>query len=304
MAWLLKHFGQKADMALQAEIFMVSRLYRREGLQRFLDAVHKLGGLAVFDTDDDLTEEFRQLDGRGDEFTYTVSQMDAITVSTPYLKKRMEQHTDKSVHVLPNHIDVNWFKRVSLSAERLIDTVTVGVLGTSSHYGDWHYPVEALRRLKEEMEGELTVLTGGFAPDYLQDLALSIQVVPYSQYPAMVSQFDIIACVLNPDDPFNLSKSGVKALEAMAAARHINGALGGAVPVCTDMPVYRRVINNGKNGYLVENDDWYDTLKALVTDQALRKRVAVQGLRWVTKNRDIRTGWRRWSRVYRSLCKE
>lgn len=303
LEWVLKSFGERSDRALEADIFMVSRLYRREGLDLFMDKVHSLGGLAVFDTDDDLTEEFRALDGRGDEFIYTMGSMDAVTASTPYLASRMREYLKRDVTVLPNHIDVGWFSQVSRLGQRLpqLDGITVGMLGTSSHYGDWHYPVDALKRLKRELNGKLTVIVGGFVPDYLHDVALSIAAVPYSQYPVMVRQFDIVLCSLDGNDRFNLSKSAVKALEAMASARPVGAVLGGAVPVCTDMPVYRRAIVHGKNGFLVRDNDWYSIIKELVTNDQLRQRVSCAGLKWVTKNRDMHTGWKRWSRLYHSL---
>lgn len=284
------------------DIYIISRLYQRDGLDRFLDIIHEGGGLVVFDTDDDLTEEFRDLDSRGGEFVYTMKHMDAVTVSTPFLACRMEEHIGYRPEVLPNHIDCHWFKQVSMLGKRKFNGLTVGLVGTSSHYDDWVYPVEALKQLKEKHSDAVTILVAGYFPDYLDDVALKVAPVPYSQYPVLMRQFDIVCCSLDPDDMFNKSKSAIKALESMAAARKVNGKIGGAVPVCTDMPVYRRVVN-GSNGVLTSNDNWFEVLDRLVTDDILRQKLSVQGHKWVNKHRNSRIGYRRWARFYRQLLR-
>lgn len=296
--------GSAADrLLLGRNIYSISRLFRSKGLDIFLDAIHGSGGLVVFDTDDDLTEEHRHLDGRGDEFIHTASEMDLVTVSTPYLAKQMEKYVGYRPVVLSNHIDVGWFEQTSMEAERKTgDGLVIGFVGTTSHEGDWGYPVEALVRLKKE-HPEITLAVAGFFPEYLQDIATTIGSVPYSLYPAVVRQFDIICCSLDPDDKFNMSKSGIKALEAMSAARKLpDGKIGGAIPVCTDMPVYRRVIA-GKNGILVDNNEWYNPLKKLIEDPVLRENYATSGRKWVHKHRDIKNGYRKWVRTYRDLLR-
>jgi len=301
---LINFSPRGADKVLVGRsIYVISRLYQREGLDKFLDIIHEGGGLVVFDTDDDLTEEFRDLDSRGDEFIYTMQHMDAVTVSTPYLARRMEDHIGNRPHVLPNHIDCNWFTKVSMLGKRKFNGLTVGLVGTSSHYGDWIYPVEALKCLKEKHGDDITILVGGYFPDYLDDIALKVAPVPYSQYPVLMRQFDIVCCSLDPDDEFNRSKSAVKALESMAAARKLpSGKLGGAVPVCTDMPVYRRVVN-GSNGVLTSNDNWFEVLDRLVTDRLLLEKLSVQGYKWVNKHRNARIGYKQWGRFYRQLLR-
>lgn len=300
-----KQFGNTSALdrgLLGTNIVLLSRLYRREGLLEFVNAVHTLGGLVVMDTDDDLSEEFRELDGRGDEFVATMQAMDLVTVSTPHLSKRMERFVGYRPPVLPNHIAVDWFSKMSSETSRMFDGLTIGLLGTASHYGDWHYPVEALKQIKEE-HPEVTILMAGYFPDYLDGIATKVNGVPYSRYPGLIRQFDIVLCSLDPDDNFNKSKSAIKALESMASARDVDGKTGGAVAVCTDMPVYRRVVTSERNGLLAPHDDWYPALKRLVTDDNLRKRLAVQGYKWVGKHRNSRKGKALWSKTYRQLIR-
>jgi glycosyltransferase involved in cell wall biosynthesis len=287
--------GCADDFLAGYDAYVISRFYKDKASE-VVDAMHNLGGYAVFDTDDDLTEEHREFYGRGDHFIETVRAMDLVTVSTPYLKERLEGYND-SVHVLPNHIDTEWFGHVSMSHERMTEGLTVGVVGTKTHYDDWRCVCDPLKRLAEEHD--ITVLAAGFQPDYLE-WTQKVTGVPYRAYPALMREFDIVCCALDADDRFNWSKSAIKALEAMAAARELSsGRIGGAVPVCTDMHVYNRVVKDGVNGVLVDNDGWYSALCELINDQQKREALAARGHRWVRRHRDIRDGCRLWGGAYR-----
>jgi glycosyltransferase involved in cell wall biosynthesis len=289
---------------LENKLWVISRLYRSKGLDDFVSAVKESGAVMIFDTDDDLTDDFREL-GRGDEFKETIRRFDYVTVSTSFLADRMAKYLDRRPYVLPNHVDFEWFAKVSRTAMRLVEGFTIGLVGTASHHGDWIFPVEAMRKIAEEHE-EVTLVIAGFFPEYLEDLpnVKKISPVPYRNYPGVIRQFDVVCCALDPDDVFNKSKSAIKALEAMAAYRPVSGKPGGAVPVCTDMKVYRRAVNHGHNGLLVDNEGWYDALKELVTNRPLARKLAHQGHRWVKQNRNIDSGWKRWESTYRGICKE
>ena len=287
------------------DLYVVSRLFAgNRGRDEFLEAVHGHGGLVIFDTDDDLSDDHRDL-GRGEDFKGIIGDVDAVTVTTAHLAKHLEKYTGYRPWVLPNHIDVRWFAGTSMEAPRTVEGLTIGFIGTASHYDDWKYPVEALRRIALEHD-EVTIVAAGYTPDYLADLPriIELEPVPYVAYPAMIRQFDIVCASLDSDDEFNKSKSSVKALEAMSAARVLDsGKVGGAIAVCSDMPVYRRTVNNKHNGLLVENSGkaWYSVLKILVEDKHLRNKLAVQGYRWVKKHRDVAVGYRLWGRAYEAI---
>lgn len=286
---------------LGADLYLTSRLFAgKEGRPEFIGAIHESGGKVIFDTDDDLTDEYREL-GRGEDFKGILRDTDYVTVSTPYLAERMRPYTRRPPVALYNHTDVGWFSEVSMAATRLVDGLTVGMIGTASHYDDWHFPLEALHRIAKE-HPDVTIVAAGYTPDYLKSLdnLIELSPVPYVQYPKMMRQFDIVCCSLDPGDGFNLSKSGIKALEAMSAARMFSDdKIGGAVPVCTNMPVYRRVVNNRNNGLLVDNDQWYDALSLLVEDRKFMEKLAVTGHKWAAQHRNIATGYRAWGKAYK-----
>jgi len=199
------------------------------------------------------------------------------TVSTPALKKKI-----LNAVVLPNCLDF------SLWAYRPKDhPLTVGLVGGASHLDDWRQVEEPLRRIQERYDN-VRIVVGGYFPGYLRDL--DVKFIPwkkYEEYPDTIREIDILLCPLN-DDSFNLFKSGVKALEGMSQ---------GCVPVCSDHPVYRRVVNQRHNGLLVKGN-WDEAISLLVEDGRLRKKLSDNGRKWVRKNRDIDIWVRKYIQTY------
>jgi len=84
----------------------------------------------------------------------------------------------------------------------------------------------------------------------------------------VISRFDVGVYPL-PDEEWVLGKSGLKALQYMAS---------GVPTVATAIGTIFRIINNGENGFLVNNpDEWQEALSRLITDQELRKRIGAKG---------------------------
>ena len=103
-------------------------------------------------------------------------------------------------------------------------------------------------------------LGAGFLPDYLgemvetRDRAHFLGTVSYHDYATLVRQCDITLCPVLPDDPFNLGKSALKAIEGMAAGRRLpNGRNGGSVPITSKLYYYQRATGGGKRGLSVEH---------------------------------------------------
>lgn len=259
-------------------------------LIQFIEMLHAAGKKVIYETDDDYTNVHRKCT-EGD--AVTVAQMcDAITTTTPYLAAKVLSQHNEHVYVLPNalNFDTIWSK---VEDSRRDGQVTIALAGTGTHFEDWRLVEGALYGLAATYGDRARFLLIGYKPYYLEDLPnmTFINPLPYPTYAKALGQVDIGLCPLVPDDKFNLAKSGVKALEFMAA---------GAAVVAQDMPVYRRVVANKSNG-LLASDDWYEKILLLVEDANLRRRLARSGWRWVRKHRDIRTLARKWWRVYEEV---
>jgi len=257
----------------------------------------------VLEVDDDLTNQDRDF-GVGVWLDQTMEEIDAVTVSTPHLKRVMKERYNKPTYYLPNYLRTDFYRDVSMRTKRNHeDVITIGVVGTKTHWGDYRLVLPALKRLKEKHGDKILFVVGHYLPEYLKQLG-KINFIPgqtYELYPGMIRQLDIRLCPLESDEPFNDSKSPIAALEAMACGRPTSNGVGGAVAVCSDHLVYRGTVNDGSNGFLVKDGNWFEVLDQLVSDKELREKVSEKGHRWVVKNRDIRDHSGEWVAAYRKI---
>ena len=228
------------------------------------------GTKIVYETDDDLTGEYRDL-GQEAKLECAVKWADAVTVSTPHLGEVMGRY-GKPVYVLPNLVDVEWYDRAR-HAKREVDGVTIGLLGTATHFFDWLLVLDALKEIKARFP-HAQVVTAGYPAPFMEQVegTLYFQPVPFQDYPALLAQIDIRLCPIDTGDPFNKSKSGIAALEAAAATRAIKGKrVGGCISIASDCEQYRRC-----GAILVENttEAWVDAIASLLSDKGKRLRLS------------------------------
>jgi glycosyltransferase involved in cell wall biosynthesis len=253
----------------------------------FMRIIHESGRKLIYETDDDYTNEHRRTT-EGDAIT-VAQACDACTTTTPYLAKVLKQH-NPHVYVLPNAINFDIWGKVERHEE---ETITIGLAGTGTHFEDYKLVKDALFKLAETHGNRVRFLLLGYKPYYLEDLPNMefIEFRPYADYASTLGQVDIGLCPLVPDDPFNLAKSAIKALEYMAA---------GAAVIAQNMPVYRRVVAHRGNGLLAD-EDWYEKVVLLVEDAQLRRRLSRRGRAWVRKHRNIHALARKWWRAYEEV---
>ena len=259
----------------EADLLVLGRVHGRGGDCPFQKAKDR-GAKIVFETDDDLSDKYRDL-GRAEDIDATVSWCDAVTVSTAPLGKVMEEH-GKPVYVLPNRILRGWYRAVGLQAERQVKGLTIGLVGTRTHFFDWIIVVDALKEIKEKYP-HVTIVAGGYPAPYLKAIP-DVRFHPpvaFDHYPALLASVDIRLLPLDLTDPFNESKSGVGAMEIMASTRMYKGREQGGIPVATDCPQYRENIVPRGTGMLVENttEAWIEALEYLLSNKGRRRRMAI-----------------------------
>jgi len=290
----------RLEELLDVDIVVMSRLFG-ESQDETLGIIRQFGAITVFDTDDDLTGRYRDT-GHADEFIDMCALSDYVTVSTDNLASELGQYTSRPPIVLKNHLDMGWFADESMRAERQVPGISIGFVGTATHDQDWCHAADAAMQISDEYPGVTLSVACDTVPDYLYEHGVAhIEPVPYAMYPQLLRQFDIVLCAIDPDDPFNWSKSSVKALECMGAARELSdGRVGGAIPVCTNALPYKGVVN-GHNGILCHNDRWYDALKGLVENTDRARDLAVTGHNWIKANRNIETRYVDWGKAYQEM---
>jgi glycosyltransferase involved in cell wall biosynthesis len=303
-SWVAQEHLEKLDTA-NYDVIVLPRLTPLDAERAIgqVRALQEIGKVVIFEMDDDYTT--RTLVGPEnrkwlEEIWRTV---DAITVSTPYLRKVMLDYNPE-VYTLPNCNNAHFWDPVADPLARVDPVLTIGLAGGNSHYDDWKLCYPGLCKIVEEYP-DIKVLFGGFLPQYYkEDLPADSVIyqpgVHYNRWPLVVRQVDIgLAPVTN--DPFNLCKSAQKLLDYWSSARDWGRKRGGCAVVASDHPIYRRVASK-KNCILAKGTEgWYDAIKSLIEDSQLRATLAVNGYKWIRKNRDVTTQWRLWGSLYQKL---
>lgn len=252
------------------------------------------GKKVVWETDDDYTNEFRHvLDA---DAVSVAAAADALTVSTPSLRKQMIKHMGEGhppVYLLQNCINLDFWD--SVVWRRVIPSPSIGLVGTPTHHEDWKLAYPALDRILNERP-DVTLVVGGSCPKYLQELPNMKFLAPvdYQWYPAMVNQIDIGLAPLVDSDKFNWSKSGIKAMEYWSSR---------AAVVTSDAEPYRRIANEDAMFLARDEQDWYKCITILLDCPNLRKAMGEAGREWVRTHRNMAHNAEFWWDAYFELFK-
>lgn len=200
-----------------------------------------------------------------------LSACDLVVVPTDYLAAEVT-NLGKRAMVLRNGVNR---LQVEASAEAarlqpIRDFVTIGYFsGTPTHRVDFEQAAPALLRLLADVP-TLRLVIGGYleAPAEFRafkERIIRLPPVRWERLPRNLALADINIAPLEVGNPFCEGKSELKYFEA--------GLLG--IPtVASPTSTFRGIIADGQNGYLAANEQgWYSTLRGLVEDPDLRKRI-------------------------------
>jgi glycosyltransferase involved in cell wall biosynthesis len=261
------------------------------------------GKLVVYDADDDIFtaaethrrmelnwtdgKSFERLESERFERIWAMQQCDGVTVSTQRLATIVRSFTSKPVIVVPNAIDLRWFRGVVRATNRQIPGLTIGWAGGRRHDRDVEAMATAWARIASKFPAVRFVVQGHVPPVILEhvgrDRLAILPWMPLEAYPAGLAQIDI-ACAAVADTPFNRAKSQIKVMEAAAA--------GSAVVAS---PFYRDIITDSESGYLCESvGEWEDALTVLIERPSLRSMMQHRLIKRVEKRHSLERNLYRW----------
>jgi glycosyltransferase involved in cell wall biosynthesis len=276
-----------------------------EGMGSFFKILRRMGKHVIYETDDDYTNEYREVTG-GNAINLA-KWTDAVTVTTPYLARTMNSRTKLPTYIVPNCVDASLWRdsEEPVRSEASQGRIIIGLTGSPTHYKDWQVLAPIMKQFMER-NPNVTLVLMGFHPDYLDDVPNTVRIpgLTYPKYSSIIRGCDIILCPVDPTDGFNMGKSPIKAVEAQAAMRTLdNGQQAGAAVIATNNPVYSLAIKNDKTGLLVEHtpEAWNDALQLLVERRVLRQDLQVRGFNAVYKQYDASREWKQWASVYRKV---
>jgi glycosyltransferase involved in cell wall biosynthesis len=186
---------------------------------------------------------------------------DRITVSTPALRARIAEETTTPIECLPNTVDPVLFE-VPASQRAAGDQLRVGWAGSPTHDVDWRDAATGVRKGLARARAHLVMM----GADYRSLLGVKdASFVPWAramdEYYLQLTTWHVALAPLI-DDPFNRSKSPIKALEA--------GALGLPI-VASHAGPYPDLVVDGETGFLCRsNTDWERALRILAFDEDAR----------------------------------
>lgn len=227
----------------RGEVVVLPRFTTRAGrereTERWLAGIRRMAGAIILEADDDLwTDGFtehivssrfqqgrtvKQLDAERKANRWFLSQVNGVTVSSEPLAEIVRGLTDAPVVVVPNAIDVRWFRamlpaRASWAEDGI---VTIGWAGGRRPERDLEQMAEAWRRIARRYPHVRFVVAAPGKPSFIWravDDDSRIVYLPWQswdQYPGAY-QVDIGCCAV-ADTPFSRAKTPIKAWEYAAA---------------------------------------------------------------------------------------
>jgi glycosyltransferase involved in cell wall biosynthesis len=276
------------ESAARAEVAIVQRAAMDSFVESLFRSLRRHGALILYDTDDLLFDPdvFRWIDSP--DFSdpvrkrlyqeemrrqrLTLEASDAALVSTDYLAERVSR-LNKSAWVHRNAFSLEMVSLADKAGERklgLPGRLIIGYAsGTPTHDRDFELLSPALQRfLETHKEAELRLVGPLNLSESWARYAGQVQRYPFVSWrrlPALLAEFDINLAPLTLDNPFSLSKSEIKYLEA---------ALVCVPTIASPTDAFKLAIDHGENGYLAESgDEWYSALEQLATSPHLRRQV-------------------------------
>jgi glycosyltransferase involved in cell wall biosynthesis len=282
-----------------------------DGFVRVLSRCRQRGIPVIYELDDNL------LDLRHDEpwepypgnalrgvVAFLAREADGMIVSTPALAERVARLRSGAL-VVRNALDERLFGAAPERSSSRSSAVTIGYMGTLTHEADLRMVLAPLRSLLRREAGRVRLeLVGGAAGRRIASLFEGLPFRmrdpgnedPYPRFVPWMRQhlrWDVAIAPLE-DDAFTRGKSDLKYLDY--------GALG--IPgVFSDVGAYRGAVRNRETGLLAANEPeaWADALEEIVSDDALRARLARAATAEVHGSRMLRTNAARWGEAIETI---
>ncbi len=284
---------------------------QRDGFARLVTRCRQRGITVVYELDDNLLDLHR---GEPWEVypgpflravvSFLTREADGVIVSTPALAERLQRLRSR-VLVVPNALDERLFEAGPEPSSPRGPAVTIGYMGTLTHEADLRMVLAPLRALLRRHAGRVRFeLVGGAAEGRVASL---FEGLPFRwldtgrdhSYPKFVPwmrrhlRWDVAIAPLE-DDAFTRCKSDLKYLDY--------GALG--IPgVFSDVRPYRETVRHRETGLLAANERkaWADALEEIVSDAALRARLAERATAEVHGTRMLRTNAPSWRKAIETI---
>ncbi|HEU4721177.1 MAG TPA: glycosyltransferase [Gemmatimonadaceae bacterium] len=274
----------------------IQQMHDEEGLE-IMARMRRAGIAVVWDTDDDLSavtrgsEAWHRHGGRRGIRRHAKQALQAartahlVTTTNEHLAQVYREQGVEHVVAVENYIAPEDLERPRKRHQGLV----IGLTAAGEHEPDLKRMRFAamLERLLERHDGVRVVCIGVDLRLRSEHRYTHLDDVRIEDLVAVESEFDVGLAPLR-DTAFNRARSNVKLKEYAAA---------GAMWVASPVGPYRGM-GEEQGGVLVCDDDWLETLEALLRDADRRRTLTDRARTWV-QGQTIRAGAARWQAAYR-----
>jgi glycosyltransferase involved in cell wall biosynthesis len=294
----------------------------------YIQYAKKKGKKVVTEVDDDYfnipvwNPAYKYYHNLGSELIAFYKLSDAMTVTTPHLRKEMLKY-NPNVYVLPNSLDMEIQRQLenmdpqerakhtfyldteqkSVSQEE-VRAITegkklIGWGGSPTHLRDLDQATKALQKVCNENKDVMLIMMACSTDTLLKTIhpkqMLLVKPNPIFRYHQVLASmdWDIGICPIE-DNIFNRSKSNLKFLEF---------AVNGYSCVCSDVENYSSTVKDGETGLLANNttEGWYCALTKMLNYTGLRDSVSQNSKKFVAENYDISKNVNLWLDAYKKI---
>jgi glycosyltransferase involved in cell wall biosynthesis len=232
--------------------------------------------------------------------TAFLQEADAVTTSTLPLAETLQKIApNQHFEVIRNSIDLEMWES-SYQHKQTLDNpvVTLGWMASGSHVVDLPMIRPVLESLLQKYPNLHLHCIGGIKDEMFSEAVRQYifceDWVEISRLPSAMIDFDIGLAPL-ADNPFNRSKSGIKALQYWAL---------GIPTVASPLPVYD-CIEHGKDGFLAGTpEEWEQHLSILIEQKALRTGLGTLGRRKVVTQWDSNQRAEQWISAFERILRK
>ncbi len=287
------------DLVSNYRLFVFFRCAYTEALKEFIDIAHKYNKTIIYDIDDMVfdrryVDEIPYLSNLSvlereayyesvDGCRKMLDLCDAAVVSTEGIAKEISRYVPE-VYVNRNMISEQMASLSEIACCRVrkkrCTNVTLGYFsGSNSHVDDLKIILNPLVKILQTYKDVVLLLSGEIAvPDSLKDYGKRIKhrrFVDWRRLPELIAEVDINLAPLE-NSIFNQGKSENKWTEAAMVRR---------ATVASKVGGFAESIVHGETGMLcASEDEWFESLVALIESKELREKIAVNAYGYVTKH--------------------
>ena len=251
----------------------------------------------VYDIDDLIFLGHSSLANKASQFLkgktkpiFMMKNADHVITCTPHLDSFVKYYNERTTDI-SSTINTDEYKAKTDYAVK--GKITLGWSGSHSTSKFLYLLKDILVDVKKEIDFKLLVIGD---PEFKIE-GLDIEALPWKAETEVndLSKIDIGLYPL-PDEPWVHGKSGLKALQYMAL---------GIPTIATAIGANFRVINNGVNGVLVNNEDeWKLYIKQLISNEEARKKLGTEARKTVENSFSLHANKGKYLNVLNNLTQK